>query len=1044
MECSFYFEIDINFNQKFMTNRFDLRRIFQKGFFGWCVLCSVGFTMYAMPCYGIHYYQNAQQRHSVSGTVTDEQGEPLPGVSVVVKNTTRGTSTDFDGHYSLDVSIGEVLVFSYIGFATQEITVAGQKTINVSLKEEAQVLDAVVVTALGIKRSEKALSYNVQQLDNTELTKTKDANFVNSLNGRVAGVTIQRSAAGVGGATKVVMRGSKSIEGNNGVLYVIDGVPMFNFQTRGGGGGVGTRPVSGESISDINPDDIESINVLTGPSAAALYGSEAANGVILINTKKGVEGRLEVNISSGVEILKSGIMPQFQNTYGSQPGSNRSWGDKLSTPSDFNPRNFFNTGVNINNSVTLSTGNKQNQTFVSFSQTDAEGLIPNNNYYRYNFGARNTSSFANDKLHLDLSANYILQGDRNMITGGGYYNPLVALYLMPRSMDWRDIEVYERYNPARGIYEKYQPYSERPGLGISFSENPYWIVNRELFLSNKKRYMFSASLKYDVLDWLNVTGRVRIDNTEATLEEKMYASTTLLLAISDKGRYSNSSQKYDQTYADFMININKYFGEDFNLTANIGASYNDRYQHGISIGGPLLHVPNLFSAANLDPARPGQGQTYARTKNVAVFASAELGYKSMLYLTLTGRNDWSSQLVNSEEPSFFYPSVGLSGVISEMTELPQFINYLKVRASYTEVGSPISRTGLTPGTLTYGLSGAGISARTEYPFPGFKAERTRSWEAGLNTKFFNNTLGLDVTLYKSNTFNQFFEQALSASSPYSRFFLQAGNVENRGIELAINFSKDLFKDFNWNTSLTYTRNVNEIIELVRNYTNPFTGQPLTFEELYRGGNLLTVGGSMNDITTSGVLVRDINGNLIPNGNRFLIDRTQIIKLGRSTPDYTIGWRHGFSYKGFDLSLLFNGYFGGVVQSDTQAFLDAFGVSKASADARDAGGVWVNGVQYDAETYYRTIGDENLLGYYTYDATNVRLQEVSLTYSVPGDFLSKHIKRITLGITGTNLWMIYNKAPFDPQVTGSTGTYAASEFFQVPSMKTYGFNMKLQF
>lgn len=991
------------------------------------------------------------QEKTVKGKITDEQGNFLPGVSVLIKGTSRGVATDFDGNYLLEkVKAGDVLEFSSVGFKSQSKKVEGAAkviTLNVKMQEEAQQIEGVVVTALGIKRKEKALSYNVQQIKSDELTQTKDANFVNNLNGRVAGVTIQRSSAGVGGATKVVMRGSKSIEGNNGVLYVIDGVPMYNFKSRTTEGGALSKPVSGEGISDINPDDIESINVLTGPSAAALYGSEAANGVILINTKKGKEGKLEVSLSSGVEFLSPFLLPEFQNTYGSVAGSNKSWGEKLAKPSEFRPKDFFEVGTNITNSVTLSVGNKQNQTFVSASQVEASGLLPNNNYYRYNVGVRNTSSFLKDKMSLDLSANYVHQGDRNMITGGGYYNPLVGLYLMPRSLDYRDVAVYERYNPTRGIFEKYQPYPDRPGVGTSYSENPYWVVNREMFLNNKKRYIFAGALKYELLDWLNLSGRIRIDNTDAVLEEKIYATTTQLLTNSDadKGRYAHKNAKYEQVYADAMLNVNRAFGENFNLTANLGISYNDRYSHGISIGGPLLFVPNLFSAPNLDPAKPGQGQIYERNKNVAVFGSAELGYKGMLFLTATGRNDWSSQLVNSSEPSFFYPSVGASAVVSEMLTLPSFVNYLKVRASYTEVGSPISRSGLTPGTTTYLLSGKGLQNRSEYPYPDFKAERTKSWEVGVNTKLFKGHLGVDLTLYKSNTYNQFFVQELSASSPYSKFFLQAGNVENRGVELGVNFNTEVFNDFNYSTSLTYTRNINEIKELVRGYKNPVTGEDLTFTELTKGGNFLKEGGSMHDITVSGVLVRGSNGELIEESSgKYKIDRTQVVNVGRATPDFSMGWRNSFSYKGFDLNLLFNGYFGGVVISDTQAILDAFGVSKVSAQARDNGGVMVDGKLYPAEKYYRTIGEEQLGGYYTYDATNVRLQEASLGYTLNGKFISDKIKRVSVALTATNLWMIYNKAPFDPQLTASTGTYSSREFFQVPSMRTYGLNVKLQF
>ncbi|MDO4880284.1 MAG: SusC/RagA family TonB-linked outer membrane protein [Capnocytophaga sp.] len=992
------------------------------------------------------------QDKTVSGTVSDPEGQPLLGVTVLIKGTKSGTATDIDGKFTLKAKEGDVLEFSSVGFDTQtrKVTGAGKTiTIKVVMKEEVQQIEGVVVTALGIKRQEKALSYNVQQVKSDELTKVKDANFVNSLNGKVAGVNIQRSAAGVGGATKVVMRGLKSLDGNNGVLYVIDGVPMFSFQTKSGGGGTGATRLTSDSMADINPEDIESINVLTGPSAAALYGSEAANGVILINTKKGKEGKTEVNVSSSVELMKPFVMPEFQNTYGNDPGDNKSWGAKLSTPSTFEPKKFFNTGVNINNSVTFSTGNAQNQTFVSASQTDAKGLIPNNNYYRYNIGARNTSTFAKDKLHLDVGANYIMQGERNMITGGGQLNPLVGLYLMPRSLDYRDIQAYERYNPLRGIYEQYRPYPEEPGVEQAFSENPYWVANRQLSLGNKKRYMLSASLKYDILSWLNVTGRVRIDNTTSTIEDKRYASSAnLLTTFSSKGFYTNQNINYDQTYADFIASANKDFGEDFNLVANIGTSYNDRYSYGISIGGPLLTIPNLFSAQNLDPAKlgQGQGQSYSRTKNVAVFASAELGYKRMLYLTLTGRNDWSSQLVNSAEPSFFYPSVGLSGVISDMVKLPEFISYLKVRASYTEVGSPISRTGVTPGTITYGLESSGIEPQSNYPFPDFKAERTASWEAGLNGKFFKNKLGVDLTLYKSNTYNQFFNIELSPSSGYSELYLQAGDIENRGIELGVNFNTNIVKDLHWDTSVTYSRNINTIKKLVRNYYNPFTRQYFDLTEVRRGGNILREGGSIADITTTGVLKRDVNGDLIPDASGgYEIDHTQVIKLGRSTPDFTMGWKNSFSYKNFSLDFLFNASFGGIVVSGTQAALDFMGVSKATADARDAGGVWVNGKQYPAKAYYQTIGRNALAGYYNYDATNVRLQELSLGYSFDNKVLGNTgINRLTVSLIGTNLWMIYNKAPFDPQVVGSVGTYAVAEFFQVPSMTSYGMSVKLQF
>ena len=415
----------------------------------------------------------------------------------------------------------------------------------------------------------------------------------------------------------------------------------------------------------------------------------------------------------------------------------------------------------------------------------------------------------------------------------------------------------------------------------------------------------------------------------------------------------------------------------------------------------------------------------------------------MLYLSATGRNDWSSQLVNSAEPSFFYPSIGLSGVISEMTKLPEFINYLKVRASYTQVGSPISKTGITPGTITHDLTSEGLKTNKVYPYPDFKAERTASWEAGLNTKLFDNALSVDLTLYKSNTYNQFFEQGLSASSIYSAFYLQAGNVENRGVELAVNYNKEfLNKELTWNSSLTYSRNVNEIKELVRGYRNPFTGELFDITEVRKGNFVLREGGSMSDIVVRGVLLRDAQGNLIEQGSQYRFDTSQEIKLGRSTPDFQMGWRNTLSYHNIDFSFLFNGSFGGVVLGGTQPILDAYGVSKASADARDAGGVYVNGKLYNPEKYYNTIKD--LAGYYSYDATNVRLQEVSLNYTLDGKHFWDKVKSVTIGAIGTNLWMIYNKAPFDPQLTFGIGTYAATEYFMTPSAATYGASLKIKF
>ena len=622
----------------------------------------------------------------LSGIVKDDKGDPLIGVNVSFKGSPTGTVTGLDGRFSILAAKGNIIEFSYVGYTTQYITVGDASSLTVVLEEDAKALDEVVVTALGIKRAEKALSYSVQQVKSDAINDVKDANFVNGLTGKVAGVSINRSSSGIGGATRVVMRGAKSIVGNNNVLYVVDGMPIGN-PSKGEINNDYSTPGGGEGISDFNPEDIESLSILTGPAAAALYGSSAANGVILINTKKGQEGKLKISISNNTEFMTPYVMPEFQNRYGNAKGSYKSWGEMLQQPSTFRPKDFFKTGANIMNAANFSVGNKNNQTFVSVATTNSTGIIPNNEYYRYNFTLRNTASMLNDKLHLDLGASYVLQGDQNMLSAGRYFNPLVPLYLFPRGEDFEAVKVYERYDTNRKFPIQEWSYGDQ-GLNL---ENPYWIVNREMFVSKKKRYMFYANVKYDILSWLNIAGRIRVDNTNTTSERKLHASTIKLHAQSDKGAYNRSMEEYQQTYADIMLNVNKNFG-NFNLTANAGFSYEDHLTTGMGIGGKLFTVPNLFSAYNFDPASGPGSQSHTHTRNNSVFVSTELGYKSMLYLTLTGRQEWASQLVNSDQPTYFYPSVGVSGVISEMISLPKFISFWKMRASFAEVGGPINYT----------------------------------------------------------------------------------------------------------------------------------------------------------------------------------------------------------------------------------------------------------------------------------------------------------------------------------------------------------------
>ena len=993
--------------------------------------------------------QQSNANVKVTGTIVDNTGEPVIGATVHVKNSkseSNGVISDIDGKFTLTAPKGAVLLISYIGLNTQEVKVTGNDELKITLRPESHTIDQVVVTALGIKRAEKALSYNVQKVSADELTRNKDANFVNSLNGKIAGVSISKSASGVGGATRVIMRGAKSIEGDNNVLYVIDGIPLFNFSGGTDSGIMGEGRVSSEGIADINPEDIESINVLAGPSAAALYGSNAANGAILITTKKGKEGRVEISFSSSADFSSPLLMPEFQNRYGNKQGSYESWGEKLATPSSYDPKkDFFRTGTNFINALTVNAGNEINQTFASIATTNSRGIVPNNTYDRYNFTVRNTTNMFNKKVQLDLGASYIKQKDNNMVSQGEYWNPIVAAYLYPRGESFEGIKTFERYDNVRNFSTQYWPISDSRYA----NQNPYWTAYRNLAPDDKDRFMFNAGLTYNVCDWLSVAGRVRLDQTFMTSERKIYASSFDYFAKSN-GAYEYYNYKDHQTYIDAIANINKRFN-DFNIAANVGYSYSDYASLTRGYGGNLVLVPNKFTLQNIDPAdskvREAGGDS--KVRNVAAFASAEIGWKSMLYLTVTGRNDWNSRLVNSSEESFFYPSVGLSGIISEMIKLPTFISYLKVRGSYTEVGSPVSRSGMTPGTITTPLVGGSLKSTDIYPFTNYKAERTKSYEVGLTARFWNK-LSLDLTLYKSNTYNQTFIGELPESSGYKAAYLQAGNVENRGIEMALGYN-DNFGGVQWNSSLVYSKNINEIKEMVKDYHHPLSPKPINIPEVSKdkGRVLLKVGGSINDIYARKVLAKDNQGyvNVSPSGGIGL-ETVDPIYLGKTTPDFTMGWNNSFTYKNFGLSFLLNARVGGVVTSSTQALLDRFGVSKASADARDAGGVMLpNQGLYDAKTYYMltATGENDLAGYYTYSATNVRLQELTLSYRFNPRWFKNIVKDLTLSFIATNPWMIYCKAPFDPELTSSTGTYGqGNDYFMQPSLKSYGFSVKFKF
>ena len=733
-------------------------------------------------------------------------------------------------------------------------------------------------------------------------------------------------------------------------------------------------------------------------------------------------------------------MPKFQDQYVNRPGEIKTWGDKATSEfGTYEPADFFNTGTNIQNNISLTAGTSKNQTYLSVGTTNAQGIIPNNSYDRYNFTFRNTTSFLNDKMTCDFNFNYIREKDKNLMAQGQWFNPLTSLYLFPRGESFDAIRTFEVYDPVRKIYVQNWNYGDALKM-----QNPYWVANRMNRTNDRNRYMVSASLKYEILDWLNVTGRLRWDDAATKQEDKRYASTLKLFAPSDYGFYGYDKINDQTLYGDLMLNINKTLGENFSISSNMGASFSRLKYDVTGFQGGLKAPSNVFTPNAIDYGNATNDnrpifESYKHYIN-SMFISAELGYRSMLYLTLTGRNDWDSALHGTAQTSFFYPSVGVSAVISEMAKMPQMINYLKVRASWASVGSAIEPNLSSAWRYEYNPA-LGTYKTVTYKFPKkFYPERTDSWEAGVTARLFGNALSVDLTVYQSNTRKQtLLRDVTSGAAGFNKEYIQTGNIRNRGLELSVGYTKS-WADFTWSSSLAYSMNRNKIVELLEN-----PNEVVRQAGLSGCGVVLKKGGGMGDIYTYTDFKRDAEGNIAldSNGNVMQTNLSNPQYRGSVLPKGNLGFSNDFSWKGVNLGFVLTARLGGICMSQTQAILDEYGVSAVSAEARNNGGIAVNTGKISAEGYYAVVGGDNpIWSEYIYSATNVRLQEAHISYTLPRKWLKS--KELTLGVTANNLFMIYRKAPFDPESTASTGTYYQGfDYFMQPSLRTLGFNIKLK-
>ena len=858
---------------------------------------------------------------------------------------------------------------------------------------------------------------------------------------------------------------------SSNALYVVDGMPMRSANN-GDFTEFGSQGAT-EPIADLNPEDIESMSVLTGAAAAALYGSEAANGAIVITTKKGQAGKTKVTYNSSLQWDRALVMHKLQNRYGTGTGgaivptSNLSWGAPLVAANSYNfdpASDYLQTGFLSTQSLTFSTGNDKNQTYASVAAVNSKGIVPNNRYDRYNFNARNTTSFLNDKMVLDVNASYIHQSDRNMVNQGTYGNPMVGALLFPRGNDWNDIKVYERYDPVRKLNTQYWPVGDY-GMTV---QNPYWINYRNLRENSKDRFMLGAHLSYQILPCLSVSGRIRVDNSYNKFTEKNYASTNdQLTAGSNRGYYGVTKSSDKQIFGDFLVSFNKNFGDDWSVQANFGGSISDMRYDALAINGPIADgvsdkflgvpagLPNFFAVQNLSTPHLTVMQTGWREQTQSLYASADIGFKNTYYLTLTGRNDWPSQLAgpNSHNSSFFYPSVGLSVLLNNyLPQASHILNLWKLRASYASVGSAFNRYIANP-RYQWNEDTQSWSVLTQYPMYDLKPERTNSFEIGMNFRILND-ITFDATYYSADTQNQTFNPELPVNQ-YSKIFIQTGSVRNWGMEFALNYGHT-WGDFSWNTGLTYSFNRNKITELADNAINPVTGETFSMDILDMGGLgstrfLLKKGGTMGDIYSTIDLVRDSNGAIFVDADQRVStaqiqDKEDYIKLGSVMSKGNIAWNNSFSYKNIGLSFMINARLGGKVFSRTQAVLDYYGVSENSAAARDHGFITLNnGDQVNPQMWYSIIaGGTAVPQYYLYDATNVRLGEVTLSYNLPRKWL-RNVCDVKVSFVGRNLWMIYNKAPFDPESVASTDNwYQGIDYFMMPSMRNLGFNLNFTF
>lgn len=1015
-----------------------------------CFALMTSFCLIAPATALRSYAQEGGGGSTLEGLIKDDSG-PLLGATVIVKNTTRGTTTDMDGKFRLEgLQPGDVLQVTYVGYDPYEVTYTGQTTLDILMTTTANQLNAVVVTAMGIERQSKTLSYAAETVGGDDVADIKSVNMINALQGKAAGLQITPNSTGAGGSSKILFRGNKSINGSNQPLVVVDGVPlMMNITSDQVNSNWGAQRDGGDAMSTINPDDIASISLLKGASAAALYGAVAANGAIMITTKSAMAGRLAVNVSSNTTIDTPLSLPEFQNTYGAN--GQYSWGDKLASKAPDYAEKFFRTGWTTNNSISINGGAEDLRAYFSYGNVTSGGITPENDYSQHTLNAKVGFDLFNDHIKVDFNAKYVNQHISNQPAGGFVFNPLVGTYTFPRGGDWNGYKSnFETYNgELNANVQNWVTTTDET------NSNPYWLLNRERPVVERNRYEFGGSIKYQIIDGLSLTGRMRYERADEHYVRNHYASSygnKYTYGKMDDNRYFS-----EQLYADLLAQYNHTW-DDFSLNATLGTSMMQTRSNNVSLlyeqskfvapGNGGAYYPNIFNPSNF--YMNGTTMGLERKRLNSVFGAVTFGFKEALFLDVTARNDWSSALAYTDGYSFFYPSVGASLLLNRFVDMGRNIDLFKFRGSYSIVGNDVPVYKTNP-RYTYGDQGA-INPPESVPFRTLKPEKTHSFEVGFDGEFFQHRLHVNATYYKTNTKNQYFEVTLPWESGYKSQFVNAGNVQNQGFELTAGWFQDFGNEFTWSTDLNLSYNDNKIIEL-------FDGiqDGVTVSNLGGAKVILYEGGQYGDLYVR-TLKRDESGKLVtetPEGADYQIpvnggeQNSDLKYMGNMNSKWNMGWNNTFRYKDLTLSMLIDFRIGGKVVSMTEATLDGYGVSERTGRARDRGYVMREGIKFsNVKAYYDVVGATSFNSVYNvedyvYDATNVRMREISLGYTFRNLFGQS--KNLTLAFIARNLFFFYKDAPMDPDVSMGTGNgLQGFDVFNLPTTRSFGLNVKLNF